>query len=233
MKTCTWISIGLVAFFTAQALVAEAVDLDHSAISKRAIKETEKRFGTEAANRIVAWYDLMHNNQGRPVAEKLKLVNDFFNRIPIKSETVLWGHVHWSTPYEMLTRNMGSHADHVIGKYATLEALGISIGQLQLTHAHSSAITDSTYMVLTYRSGSSAMPLVLDTVNGEIISADKRDDLFPEDSINEEGMWLSKEQKDERTDAQTEAEAHVKLWHEMSQRMEKEDLSIDDPTLMW
>lgn len=233
MKIHAWIALGLVFFFTVQALVAEAVDLDHAAISKRVLKETEKKFGPEAVSRLIAWSDLINNNRDKSVAEKLKLTNNFFNRIPIRNETALWGHIHWSTPFEMLTRNAGSHADHVVGKYVTLEALGTSIDHLQITHVHSAATSDPTYMVLTYRSEPKAIPLVLDTVNGEIISADKRDDLFPEDSINDNGLWLSNVQKDGRTDAQTEANAHIELWNEMNARMDKEFLSVEDPSLMW
>lgn len=228
MKIQSWIALGLASLFTVQILVAEAADLNHNTVSKRVLKITEKRFGPEAVARILAWNKLIDSNRNKPVTEKLKLVNDFFNRVPIRNETELWGHIHWSTPFEMLTRNAGSHADHVIGKYVTLEAMDISVDQLQITHVHSSAMIDSTYMVLTYRSEPRAIPLVLDTVNGEILPADKREDLFPEDSINDNGLWLSNTQRDGRADAQTEASGHIELWNEMNNRMDQELLSAEE-----
>ena len=228
MKTHNWVALGLALLFTAQVPVTDATDLNHNTVSKRVLKITEKKFGPEAAARIIAWNKLIDSNRNKPVAEKLKLVNDFFNRVPIKKEAEIWGHIHWSTPFEMLTRNAGSHADHVIGKYVTLEAMDVSVDQLQITHVHSSAMTDPTYMVLTYRSEPKAIPLVLDTVNREIIPADKRDDLFPEDSINDSGLWLSNIQKDGRPDAQEEAAGHIELWNEMNNRMDQELLSADE-----
>lgn len=232
MKTYVWVALGLFSLITitAYAPSTEAVDFNHAAISKTVIKETERVYGPDAASRVVAWNDLVMNCKNKPVIEKLALTNNFFNRIPIKSDIEIWGHAHWSTPFEMLTRNAGSHADHVIGKYVTLEALGVSLDHLQLTHVHSTATPDQAYMVLTYRSEPTAMPLVLDTVNDEIKPANERDDLFPQDSFNESGLWRSKDQKDGRNDAQTEAAAHIELWNEMNARMNQEILSAKNPS---
>ncbi len=233
MKKYAWIFLGAASLLAVCTQIAGAAELEHTAISKRVIKETEKKFGLEAANRVIAWNDLVNNNKNKPVAEKLALTNDFFNRIPVRSEKDLWDHPHWSTPFEMLQRNAGSQADHVIGKYVTLEALGVSIDQMKITHVHSMKSSDMSYMVLTVQSKPGVMPLVLDTLEAEIKSASERNDLFPEHSINDSGLWLSKEQKDGRSDAQEEAYKHVELWNEMNARMDKELLSADDPASMW
>ncbi len=233
MKKHAWVYLGVAALFAVCAQVAVAADLEHTAISKRVIKETGKKFGVDAANRIVAWNDLVKNNKHKPDAEKLVLVNDFFNRVPVVSEKDLWDHPHWSTPFEMLQRNAGSQADHVIGKYVTLEALGISTDQMKITHVHSMKSTDLSYMVLTYQPKPGVMPSVLDTLDGVIKPANERVDLFPEHSINDSGLWLSKQQKDGRNDAQEEALSHVELWNEMNARMDKELLSAEDASSMW
>lgn len=133
----------------------------------------------------------------------------------------------------MLQRNAGSHADHAIGKYVTLEALGGGIDQMKITHVHVFKSADLTYMVLTYQSEPGVMPLVLDTVDGQIKPAGERTDLFPEHSLNDSGLWLSRKQKDERNDAKEEADVHVELWNEMNARMDKELLPTEDPFLMW
>lgn len=233
MKKHAWIYFGVASLFAVCTQIAGAAELEHTAISKRVIRETEKKFGPEAANRVVAWNDLVKNNKDKTDAEKLALVNDFFNRVPVASEKELWDHPHWSTPFEMLRRNAGSQADHVIAKYVTLEALGVSIDHMKITHVHSMKSTDLSYMVLTYQSKPGVIPLVLDTLDREIKPANERNDLFPEHSINDSGLWLSKQQKDGRDDAQEEAYSHVELWNEMNARMDKELLSAEDASSMW
>lgn len=232
MKAHVW-ALCFVSLFAVGAPDAGAAELNHAAISKRIIKLTEKAYGADAASRVVAWNNMVMNSKDKPVAEKLALTNNFFNRIPVKPDVEIWGHTHWSTPFEMLARNAGSHADHVIGKYVTLEAMGISVDHLQITHVHAVATPDSTYMVLTYRPETGAMPLVLDTVDGKIKPANERSDLFPEDSLNDSGLWLSKEQKDGLQDANAEASRHIELWNEMNTRLDSEMLSNEDPSAMW
>ena len=238
MKNHTWVALGLFSLITILAPTAEAGRFDrdyiHFFIPKNVLKQAKATIGPEATNRLIAWNELIVNNRDKPVAEKLKLTNEFFNRIPLKPEKELWGHPHWSTPFEMVTRNGGGHADHVIGKYMTLAALGISVDQLQMTHVHSVTTSDQSYMVLTYRSEPNTMPLVLDTLNSEIILANERNDLSPEDSLNENGTWRSKAQKTGFADADADAEAseHVKLWHEMNARMDKELSPVENTAAM-
>lgn len=237
MKTHAWVAFGLILLITAHAPITEAVDIKHVPISKIIIRYTEERYGSEAASRVVAWNNLVMNYKNKPIAEKLALTNNFFNRIPIKADMAIWGYEHWSTPFEMLTHNAGSHADHAVGKYVTLEALGVSIDHLQITHVHSKAVPDPEYMVLTYCSEPNAMPLVLDTVIGEIKPANERNDLFPQDSFNDSGLWLPREKKDGSYDTQAEAVAHieavehVELWNEMNARMDRELFSFQYPSL--
>lgn len=233
MKISTWIALGLISLLAAHAPISKAGDHDHTSLSKRVIMEAEKKFGPEAARRVIAWNDLIMNNQDRPNAEKLKLANDFFNRIPVKSEEELWGHKHWSTPYEMLVRNVGSHADHAIAKYVTLEAMGVAVDHMQLTHVHAVDAPNESHLVLTYRAESRAMPYVLDTLINEVKPASERRDLVPEHSLNETGLWLSDSQADGRNDAKSEADAHIELWNDMNARMDKELLSVEDPSIMW
>ena len=94
MKIHAWVVLGLISLFAAHAPTAEAVDSNHIAISKKVIRETEARYGPEAASRIVAWNDLVEKNKNKSVAEKLVLTNNFFNHIPIKTSEELWGHTH-------------------------------------------------------------------------------------------------------------------------------------------
>ena len=233
MKVPVWVALVLTSLFAVCTLVAEAAEINHAAISKRVIRDTETHYGPETAKRIIDWNSLVMNNSGKPVTEKLVLVNDFFNQVPVKREEEIWGHKHWSTPYEMLIHNAGSQADHVIAKYVTLEALGVSIENMKITHVHSMKSTDLSYLVLTYQDKPGVMPMVLDTMDRQIKPANERTDLFPEHSLNDSGLWLSQKQKDERDDAREEAMKHVELWNEMNFRMDKELLSAEDPSQMW
>ena len=233
MKVPVWLALGFASFFSTCTLVAGAAEINHAAISKRVIRDTERVFGPGAASRIAAWSELVTNNKDKPISEKLALTNSFFNRVPVKSEEEIWGHMHWSTPFEMLLHNAGSQADHTIAKYITLEAMGISIDHMTITHVHSMKSSNLSYMVLTYHEKRGVVPLVLDTMNDEIKPADQRTDLFPEDSLNDSGLWLSNKQKDERNDAQEEAAVHVELWNDMNARLDKEHLSTEDPGQMW
>ena len=168
MKAHKWVIFCFASLIVIQTLSAEAAKISRTIISSRIMKYTESEFGRDATRRVLLWRELIEKNKGKPIAEKLALTNKFINRIPIKSETEIWGHVQWSTPYEMLARNAGSHADHAIAKYVTLEALGVPIQNMQITHVHSAATLDDLYMVLTYSSNSKDMPLILDTINSEI-----------------------------------------------------------------
>lgn len=232
MKIRVWIAFCFAVFLACHTLAAEAVGV-HSSISQRVLRETEKKFGPDAAKRVALWNELVVNNADKPIAEKLELVNNFFNRIPIASEVEIWKHEHWSTPYEMLAQNVGSHADHAIAKYVTLEALGTPVEQMHITHVHSVETPSQSHLVLTYHPTRKAMPLVLDTLRGEIKPADERKDLVPEHSLNDYSAWLAREQFDGRNDASEEADMHIELWHEMNFRMDKELLSAEDPTTLW
>lgn len=233
MNVSAWITLCVASLLAAFPPVASAAEINHTAISHRVIKEAGRKFGESGANRVIAWSNLVIENKDKPVADKLALTNDFINRVPIKSDNDLWGHTHWSTPYEMLARNAGSHADHAIAKYVTLEAMGISVDHLHITHVHSTATPDQSYMVLTYHPEPGAMPLVLDTVNGQIKPASERTDLVPENSFNDNAMWLPGNQNDGRDNMSEEAATHIELWNEMNVRMDNELLSTEDPSSMW
>lgn len=234
MKINAWIAFGFASLFAVQPLITVAAEITSIAVSKdfaisnRVIKYTVSKFGRDAANRIVAWSDLIKKNKDKPIAEKLELTNRFINSIPLKTEEEIWGHSHWSTPYEMITRNAGSHADHAIGKYITLEALGIDTGKIYLVHAHSAVTPSNSYMVLTYYANPSVTtPLVLDSVNGEIKPANERNDLVTEHGFNNDGVWLARVQADGAKDANSEASIHTELWDEIKKRMDNEMLSAE------
>ena len=211
--------LGLALLFTVSALVAEEDFVIK--LTQNVLIGAEATYGPTAPRRILAWLKLIASSKKKSVAEKLELTNDFFNRIPFKSDMELWGkRNYWPTPVEMLASNGGGHTAFAISKYFTLLALGIRIDQLQITYVTATHLppTDQAHMVLTYYPTPDAMPLVLDNLDGEVKPASERNDLVPIYSFNGDGLWLAKE----RGNGRSEVSGHVDLWNEMNARMGKE-----------
>jgi len=220
-----WAAICLALLLIAHALIAEENHDVH--LTERVLQSAEKKFGPTAPLRLLAWTKLIADSKRKPVAEKLKLTNDFFNRIPLKSTRGFGGKLnYWPTPAEMLARNECSYAGLAVGKYFTLLALGISIDQLQITYVNASTLPaeDQPHMVLTYYPTPDAMPLVLDNLDDKVKPANERNDLVPIYSFNGDGLWLAKE----RSSGRSEASGHIDLWNEMNARMGKEFLSTEE-----
>ena len=214
-----WAALGLVLFIIAHALVAE--ENYNTPITEKVLLAAEAKYGPTAPRRILSWTKLIASSKRKSVNEKLELTNDFFNRIPFKSDMELWGkRSYWPTPVEMLARNGGGHAAFATSKYFTLLALGIRIDQLQITYVTATNLppSDQAHMVLTFYPTPDAMPMVLDNLDGEVKPASERGDLIPIYSFNGDGLWLSKE----RGEGKSAASANTDLWHEMNFRMGKE-----------
>ncbi len=221
----SWAVLGLALLFTAHALIA--VENYDVTLTEKTLLGAEKKFGPSAPLRLLAWTKLIADSKRKPVAEKLELTNDFFNRLPVKSSRKFGGKLnYWPTPAEMLARNESSHAGLAVGKYFTLLALGVSIDQLQITYVNASTLPaeEQPHMVLTFYSKPDAMPLVLDNLDRKIKPANERNDLIPIYSFNGDGLWLAKE----RSSGRSEASGHIDLWNEMNARMGKEFLSPEE-----
>lgn len=214
-------ALGLALILITHTLVAE--ENFNVSITEKVLLGAEVKYGPTAPRRLIAWTKLIASSKKKSVAEKLELTNDFFNRIPFKSDMELWGkRNYWPTPVEMLARNGGGHAAFATSKYFTLLAMGVRIDQLQITYVTATNLppADQAHMVLTYYPTPDAMPLVLDNLDGEVKPANERNDLIPIYSFNGDGLWLAKE----RGDGKSAASAHTDLWHEMNFRMGKEFL---------
>ena len=213
-----WPILGLVLLFVVRAPTA-ADSTVH--LTEKVIASAEAKFGHDARRRLAAWIKLIASNQTKTEAEKLKLVNNFFNHVPFISSMENWGKPkYWATPVEMLASNGGSAEDYAIGKYFTLLALGVRMDYLHLTYVKAANLTpaNQAHMVLAYYSSPDSMPLVLDNMDPEIKPGSERDDLIPVYSFNGDGLWLAKESSAGRTTAS----GNANLWNEMNARMGKE-----------
>jgi predicted transglutaminase-like cysteine proteinase len=185
-------------------LLAEA---NHQINSKHD-KKTTQRFSD--------WEYLMYHSADKSVDEKLKLVNDFFNKMDWVEDKDLWEQKdYWATPIESMIRNAGDCEDFSIAKYFTLLALDIPQENLRITYVKLDG--QQGHMVLSYFSSPNAEPLILDNVNKNILKRHKRTDLKIIFSFNSDGLWLGNNKMSRFNDTNT-----LHRWDKMMKRIQQE-----------
>ena len=142
------------------------------------------------------WRRLLETGRMHSEAERLRLVNDFFNqRIAFDDDMSVWGQSdYWATPLELIGQGRGDCEDFTIAKYYTLHQIGVSVSKLRLVYVKARlngalGATQQAHMVLAYYGTPNADPLVLDNLKGEIVPASHRPDLLPIFSFNSAGLW--------------------------------------------
>lgn len=157
------------------------------------IEKARQQYGDSAASRIEDWQTELRDIANEPEEEKLRRVNDFFNRhIRFVNDDKHWGKVdYWATPYEALGTNGADCEDYVIAKYYSLRQLGVDTKKLRITYVKALRYNQA-HMVLTYFPTPDAVPVVLDNLIKTIRPASERRDLAPVYSFNAEGMWLER-----------------------------------------
>jgi predicted transglutaminase-like cysteine proteinase len=122
---------------------------------------------------------------------------------------------------ELLGTGGGDCEDYSISKYFTLLAMGMESEKLKITYvkARGYGLINAAHMVLAYYPTPSAMPVVLDNLDGDIKPADKRGDLTPVYSFNGDGLWLARERG---TGKRVDGGNRISLWRDMMTRMGKE-----------
>lgn len=216
-------AMAAVLFGVSLLLPAAVSDGFSISISEKQLSAIEAKYTAAGRKRVSDWVQLVANNQGKSVQEKLKLVNDFMN------QNVLWvsdfDHYgvadYWATPLEMLASGGGDCEDYAIGKYFTLLALKVPMDTLKITYVKASIPPpNNSHMVLTYYATPAAMPLVLDNLKPDIMPASERPDLAPVYSFNGQGLWLAKERASGKSIAG--GSSGISLWRDMMSRMGKE-----------
>ncbi|HEX5127347.1 MAG TPA: transglutaminase-like cysteine peptidase [Rhodocyclaceae bacterium] len=190
-KSCARFCVALAALVCALSSIAAHDD-------ERMQRTIVQRFGPDAARALHDWRDMLAQAAALPEADKLRRVNDFFNRrITFQDDIVVWGQDdYWATPLEMLGKGAGDCEDFVIGKYFSLIELGVPASQMRMTYVRAriggpqSSITQA-HMVLSYYVTPNAEPLVLDSLISEIRPASRRPDLTPVFSFNSDGVFMA------------------------------------------
>ena len=191
----------------------------HAAInlSDAIIQKFEQKYGSEAAENVRQWRDLLEVSKGLEEKEKLVAVNNFFNRkIKFIDDILHWKKEdYWATPFEFIGTGAGDCEDFSIAKYFSLLELGVLDNKLRMTYVKALAYNQA-HMVVTYFSEPGAVPLVLDNFNPVIELATKRKDLLPVYSFNGAGLWLAKERG---LGKRAGSSGRISFWTDLNKRM--------------
>ncbi len=167
-----------------------------SYISQKQLNKISSKYGKKALVRVKAWNDMMQSTQDKKILQKLKKVNDFFNKIRYKTDPRHWRKKdYWATPFEFMGTGAGDCEDYAIAKYFSLRKLGVKENKLRITYVtykRRGTKYDQAHMVLTYFHKANSTPIVLDNINKKLKLATKRKDLKPVYSFNAGGLWQAK-----------------------------------------
>lgn len=192
--------------------VRAGIDLSDSVIQK-----FEQKYGSEPAEQLRQWRELLQVSKGDSEMEKLIAVNNFFNRrLKFIDDISHWKkNDYWATPFEFIGTGAGDCEDFSIAKYFSLLELGVPNDKLRITYVKA-LVYNQAHMVVTYFSEPGTIPLVLDNINPAIEPADKRKDLLPVYSFNGAGLWLAKERGLGKKAGSAD---RISLWTDLNNKM--------------
>lgn len=197
---------------------AVALDFDATQLQK----SMQSRYGTAGVQRLQAWLAMLQAQAGRPPAQQLVAVNDFWNRTVMAGEdSFVWSQTdYWATPLESLGRQAGDCEDYVIGKYFSLTRLGILAQQLRFIYVRAriggiGSTQSIAHMVLGYYETPASDPLVLDNLVGSLYPASQRSDLTPVFSFNAQGIYVAGGARPAPVD-------RISRWQDLMARMRQE-----------
>ncbi len=218
--------VALFALVAAMALaVSSEVGFSRS-VTPGLVKHLQGRFGEGVRQRLENWKNLVQRVAGRPERprgpagerEVLRLVNEFFNRVPSQTDMELWGvEEYWATPAETLAINGADCEDYAFSKYFTLKELGLPVARLRLVYARNTRLNEA-HMVLAYYPDPGADPLILDILEGDIRVASDRTDLIPVYSFNDDDLQFLQQGAPPLL---LEASSHRK-WRDFLRRLQRE-----------
>lgn len=182
-----------------------------------------QRYGEIATASVLAWHDLLMVAKTESEAEKLRRVNEFFNRrIRFDDDAAIWNKPdYWATPLETMGRGRGDCEDFTIAKYVTLTLMGVPVDKLRLSYVRAriggpQSTLVQAHMVLSYYPAPDAEPLVLDNLISEIRPASQRPDLALVFSFNADGIWVG--------GGAPRAGGGLSKWQSVLDRMRKEGI---------
>ena len=187
----------------------------------------KQRYGEEAYKNTLELQELITSLQSASEIEKLKQINDFFNRkIHFAEDIDLWGKSdYWATPLESLGRNAGDCEDYSIAKYTFLKILNVPNDKLRLTYVRAEIRNQDrrvvlAHMVLSYYATPQSEPLILDSLVPEIMPASARKDLTPIFGFNDKGLWVGANNK-----SKGDSTSHLSRWRDVITRIQADGIN--------
>lgn len=215
------VPLGLMVALIAAAAVATATNMDTLLASLRQLGGTEATFRD--------WQKLLNDTKPLGAMDKLKRVNEFFNRrIQFGDDQHIWGQSdYWATPLETLAKGKGDCEDFTIAKYFTLRNAGVPVEQLRLVYVKAkiggaaSTVTQA-HMVLAYYATPDAEPVVLDNLITDLRPASRRPDLAPVFSFNSQGIWQGAGGGDVKGPSAAVGSGRLSRWEDLLKRAHAE-----------
>ncbi len=154
---------------------------------KRVIDEEGKDQTFKSNPAIKAkWDELKAKAEGLSLKEKLKLVNNFFNRMPYRTDMEVWGVAdYWEKPKEFIQKS-GDCEDYSITKYYALRDLGFPASDLRIVILEDTIRNLAHAVLVVFGDGTA---YVLDNVSNVIMTHDRLGHYKPQYSVNEEYRW--------------------------------------------
>lgn len=184
-----------------------------------------QKYGSGALPSLTSWLGLIDGLKESKTDEKIKRVNEFFNRKIVWSDDMkIWGQAdYWATPLETIGRSTGDCEDFAIAKYFTLISTGIPVSKLRLVYVKakngntpSGGTADQAHMVMAYYPSPDAEPMILDNLITDIRPASRRPDLEPVFSFNSEGVFAGAGGKEDQS------VNRLSRWQDLLQRVKIE-----------
>jgi predicted transglutaminase-like cysteine proteinase len=210
------------AIFVGLVIAGPVITGEQFSLDRGVLKQAEEKYGKEAADRLLAWEDLIRQDKSASDQEKLEKTNRFFNsKIVFVSDIELWGvQDYWATPIEFLCKKAGDCEDFAIAKYFTLRAMGVAEEKLNISYVKAIQYGIA-HMVLAYYPEPGAEPLILDNLIDSIVLASKRPDLMPVFSFNGAGLWTAKQRGQGKLAGGSD---RLKPWQDVQRKMSESKL---------
>jgi len=162
----------------------------------KTISEVKSKYGQRAYMRLEAWDKMLNKSKEVKTLNKLKLINDFFNKIKYQTDMRHWHKSdYWATPVEFAGTAAGDCEDYAIAKYFALLKVGIPQEKLRIAYVkllRKRTRFEEAHMVLSYYHKANSTPIILDNVNKRLKLVSKRKDLKLIYSFNASGLYKSK-----------------------------------------
>jgi predicted transglutaminase-like cysteine proteinase len=191
LKKVLLISFLIISFITITTIASKTFFISNSKLNSISAK-----YGNQAKTRVELWDAMLQSSKDQKILNKLKNVNDFFNKIRYKTDSRHWRKKdYWATPFEFMGTAAGDCEDYAIAKYFSLRKIGVPDNKLRITYVKYKKVRskfEQAHMVLTYYHKPGSTPIVLDNINKKLKLATKRKDLKPVYSFNASGLWQAK-----------------------------------------